>query len=243
MMEKELQKIWLNEKEVKVFLYLISFWISSASEIAKRLDFPKSSVNFLADNLWKSGFLRKSFRWKVGFYEADIQVLQEKLEEEILSKKYFIEEFIPQLKEKNKNAISKPKISFFDWVDSCKKAYLEILKVKEIFYEFGSHKDLIDAFWEEFMNEFISKRVEKNIFCDSIWNSWIIEENLQKLDNNQKRSLKIFSSEFWEISSSIAIFENKVLILNLKWIFSWVLIENSNLAETIKTIFRICKRN
>jgi predicted DNA-binding transcriptional regulator len=62
-MKEKLIELWFNKKEVEVYLYLIEFDISPASEIGKHLDYPKSTINFLADNLWKRGVLKKSFRW------------------------------------------------------------------------------------------------------------------------------------------------------------------------------------
>lgn len=112
----------------------------------------------------------------------------------------------------------------------------------EKFYEFWAHKDLVTAFWQEFMDDFIGKRLEKNIFCDSIWSDWDIEVELQKKDSQHYRKLSIFPSEvFWKIHSSIAVFDNKVLILNLNNTATGVLIENNEFSETMKTIFIIAK--
>ena len=240
-MEEKLALLGLNEKEIKVYLYLIEYWISWASEIWKRVNIPKSTANFLADNLWRKWFLKKTFSWNTGLYEADIGLLQENIEKEILLKKEFIENIIPLLKEKNKNIISKPKIKFFDGIEGCKKAYSDILKIKWTFYEFWAHEDLENAFWKKFMQDFIQARIIKPIFCDSIGTFWEAEEALQKLDGEQKRNLKVFPKDFWEINSSIVIYDNKVLILNLNWIYNGVLIENNEFSQTMKTIFLICK--
>jgi hypothetical protein len=91
------------------------------------------------------------------------------------------------------------------------------------------------------MDDFIAKRVEQKIFCDSVGTTWKIERALQEKDKEHFRELKIFSETLWNISSSIAIYDNKVLILNLKGSYSGVLIENSDFAKTMKTVFRICK--
>jgi sugar-specific transcriptional regulator TrmB len=71
-MIEKLQSLGMNEKEAKVYLYLVEYGISGASEIAKHLGFPKSTVNFLADTLWKNGYLSKSIRSNTHYYEADI---------------------------------------------------------------------------------------------------------------------------------------------------------------------------
>lgn len=236
------EQLWFNKKETDIYLYLVSYWISASSEISKHLNIPKSTINFIADNLWKKWFLKKSFKLNTWYYEADISELENILKNQILEKQNIILKLIPNLKEKNKNIKSKPKIIFIDWIENCKKAYLDILKTKKVFYEFWAHKDLEDAFSKEFMEYFIEKRIENNLFCEAIWHFWEIEKNLKLRDEEELRNLKIFWSEFWEIYSSISIYENKVLILNLNWVYSWVLIENKELSQTIKTIFKICVR-
>ena len=243
-MKEKLQELWFNEKEAEVFIYLIEYWVSAASEVATHVDFPKSTVNFLADNLWKQGIVKKSFRKKTGYYEVDIIVFEEKILSDIDIKKSVLLDIIPELKEKNKNIISKPKILFFDGEDACKQEYLRILKVKDkVFYEFGAHRDLAEAFGDDFMNDFIAQRVKKKVFCDSIWSSWEVEENLQKLDREHYRSLKIFDKNIWDIRSSISIYDDNVFILNLWSVCTWVKIENREFAETMKTIFFISKNS
>jgi len=159
---------------------------------------------------------------------------------EVQKKQSTLTQLLPILKEKNKNVISKPKITFIDGIENCKNAYLEILKVQDKFLEFWAHDDLESAFGSQFMDEFINQRVQQNIFCDSVGTSWITEEILQLKDAEQLRRLEIFSG-VGSISSSIAIYDNKVLILNLKQVYTWVLIESFDFTETMKTIFRICK--
>jgi hypothetical protein len=241
-MEKNFMKLWFNYKEYKIFIYLTEYWISASSEISKSLKIPKSTVNFIADNLWKKWYLKKSFRWNTGYYEVEIEEFKKNIFDEIEQKQKVINDIIPLLKEKNKNTISKPKIIFIDQLENCKKAYSKLLNIKWKFYEFWAHTDLENAFWKEFMSNFIKKRTSKNILCDAICIEWEVENILKKNENKEFRKLENFSKKFWKINSTIVIYDNNVLILNLNWIYTWVLIENNELAETMKTIFRICKR-
>jgi len=242
-MKEKLLELWFNKKEVEVYLYLIEFWISSASEIWKKLEYPKSSVNFLADNLWKKWILKKSFRWKTGYYESDISNLEKIILEEIKNKKNILENIIPELKEKNKNTFERPKIIFIDWLENCKKAYLDILKTKTEYYEIWAHFDLENTFWEEFMNNFIKSRIKNNLICNAISNNGKTEKRFENKDLEEYRKLKLFDENiFWKIHSTIAIYNNKVLILNLKKSPNWVLIENKDFYETMKTILKIAKK-
>ena len=242
-MKEQLIELWLNKKEVEVYLYLVELWISSASEIARKLEYPKSSVNFLADNLWKRWILKKSFRWKTGYYEVDIPNLEKLILEEINNKKNILEKIIPELKEKTINTISRPKIIFIDWLENCKKEYLEILKTKDRYLEIWAHKDLVNAFWEPFMNNFIKARIKNNLLCDAISNNWETEKRFKDMNKKENRELQLYDKNlFWKIYSTIAIYDNKVLILNLNWKNNWVLIENRDFYETMKTIFKITKK-
>ncbi len=239
-----LQEFWLNDKEIKVFLYLVEYGISPASEVSNHIDIPKSTINFLADNLWKRGILKKSFRKKTGYYEADISSFESNILSDMERKQDLLTKLIPELKEKNKNTIFRPKILFFDGEEACKKEYLKLLKTKDkVFYEFGAHRDLAEAFWEDFMNSFIEKRVKQKVFCDSIWSSWEVENALQKLDKEHYRRLKIFDNDIGNITSSISIYDDNVMILNLWNTCTWVCIENKQFAETMKTIFLISQRS
>lgn len=242
-MKEKLIELGFNKKEVEVYLYLVKFWVSSASEIWRRLEYPKSSVNFLADNLWRKWILKKSFRWKTGYYEADISNLEKIILDEIKNKKNILENIIPLLKKEIKTNISRPKIIFIDGLDNCKKSYLEILKTKKEYLEIWAHKDLEKAFWEDFMNNFIKSRIKNNLICNAISNNWKVEKRFENKNLEEYRKLDLFDENiFWKIHSTIAIYQNKVLILNLNWNHSWVLIENKEFYETMKTVFKIAKK-
>ena len=232
-----------NKKEIEVYLYLIQYGVSSASEIAKHLAYPKSTVNFLAESLWKKWFLNKSMRTNTHYYEADLLILENILHAQTQERQKFLDEVLPTLREMNKNVQTKPKISFFDGEENCKNAYLELLEIQGWFYEFWAHSDLADAFGTDFMDTFIRERVARGIFCDALWNANEVEKTLKEKDTDELRSISIFDSSFGSIYSSIAIYDEKVLVLNLRWVYTGVRIHNRELAETLKTIFRICKSN
>lgn len=92
------------------------------------------------------------------------------------------------------------------------------------------------------MEDFINSRIKKWIFCNSIWSEGKIEESLHLVDDKQMRNLRIFPLSLWKLKSSIAIYDNKVLILNLNWVFTGVIIENQEFSITMESIFSICVR-
>lgn len=239
-MKEKLKQLGLNQKEISVYMYLIEYGISWASEIAKHILLPKSTVNFLLENLWRRGYLEKSERSKTHYYEADIGLLESLLKKEIDEKEHFLLQTLPELREMNKNVISKPKMIFFDGIENCKNAYLDVLKEWKEFYEFWAHQDLVDAFGWDFMDIFIKERIRLGIFCYAIATDGPIESVLQGMDISQFRRLLVMSKWKGKIHSSIIIYSDMILILNLAHIYTGVRIQNRELAETLKTIFLLC---
>jgi len=241
-MNKELYTLWFNEKESQVYLYIVEYGVSAASEISRKLGIPKSTVNFIADMLCEKWILKKSFRSNTGYYQADIVALEQKILRDTDSQRQALSDVLPKLKEASISNSSQPKILFFDGQESCRSAYSDILHMKEkIFYEFGAHQDLEQSLGVQFMNGFIGNRIQKGIHCTAIGTQWEVMEQLQKNDEKHLRDLSIITNDLGDITSSIVVYDHKVLILNLNEICKWVLIENESFAETMKTIFRVCK--
>jgi hypothetical protein len=93
------------------------------------------------------------------------------------------------------------------------------------------------------MTNFINSRIKNNLICNAISNNWEIEKKFENKDSEECRKLQLFDENiFWKIHSTIAIYENKVLILNLNWKNNWVLIEKPDFYETMKTIFRVSEK-
>lgn len=75
---------------------------------------------------------------------------------------------------------------------------------------------MVGAFGTEFMDQFIEMRKKKGIFCESIGSDGHTEQKLKAKDREDLRNLTLYGSEYGVIGSSIAIYEDRVLILNLK---------------------------
>ncbi len=225
-----------------IFSSSIWKWILKFNFLSYILSFSinESTVNFLLENLWKRGYLEKSERSKTYYYEADISLLESLLKKDIDEKEHFLSHTLPELREMNKNVLSKPKMIFFDGIENCKKAYLDVLKGWKEFYEFWAHQDLVDAFGWDFMDLFIKERIRLGIFCSAIATEGPIESLLQSIDTTQLRRLLVTSSWNGKIHSSIIIYSDMILILNLSHIYTGVRIQNRELAETLKTIFLLC---
>jgi len=240
-MIERLIKLGFSEKEAKVYVALLEFGTQPASVIAKKTGYPKSTVLFFFDALLKKGFIRKSRKGRVQYFYADPDDLQKEKIVEIQTQQKELEEAIPLLKEFQHPFSSPPKLQLFEGIDGCKKAYSFLLESTTEIYEFAAHDDLMKM-GEKFMDDFIAERARRRIFIKSICKRSPMHENFLKKNKKQQRELHLFEPKFGELYSSIAVFENKVLLLNLYHDAFAILIENKEVAETLRTIHRLVWR-
>jgi len=97
----------------------------------------------------------------------------------------------------------------------------------------------VAKFGEDFMNDFIAGRIKNKVFLKAISKKDEIHKELSKLDKKHLREIQFYPSEKGTLYSSIAIFENKVLLLNLYQDAFAIFIENKEVAETLKTIHKL----
>lgn len=234
-MFEKLLKLGFSPKEAKVYLALLEFGPRPASAIAKKTGYPKATVLFLFDNLVKKGYIKRSQRGRIFSFYADPEDLDKEKKKEITQQDKVLQETIPLLKEFQNPFSSPPKLLFFEGIDGCRKAYSLILESTTPVYEFAAHEDLLKM-GEDFMKNFIKERTRRKVFLHAIAQRSEIHDYFRKKDKTQQRDLKLFPPKLGNLYSSIDIFENKVLLLNLYHDAFAILIENKEVAETLKTI-------
>lgn len=238
-MKNLLHSLGFTPKETEVYLALIEFGNQPASLIAKKTGYPKSTVLFLFDNLLKKGYIRKSNKGRIQYFYASPKDLKIAKEKQLDGEKKALNDAIPLLEEFKTPFSSEPKVTFYEGVEGCKKAYSMLLESSTEVLEFGAHGDLVEKFGEDFMNDFIKIRMKNKIFLKAIAKQDEIHKKLSKLDKKQLREIQFYPSDKGTLYSSIGIFEDKVLLLNLYQDAFAILIENKEVAETLKTIHRL----
>ena len=238
-MNKLLEKLGFNPKEVEVYMALLEFGNNPASVIAKKTGYPKSTVLFLFDHLVKRGYVRKSQRGRIQYFFADPQDLKKAKRLEIENENKALSKVIPLLDEFKTPYSSEPKVTFFEGIEGCKQAYSLILESKTEVLEFGAHDDLAKKFGEAFMNDFIRKRAKNKVFLKAVCKKTPVHKKLHEVDKKQSREIQFYPLSKGDLYSSIAIFEDKVLLLNLYQDAFAILIQNTEVANSLKTIHRI----
>lgn len=237
-MRMQLESLGFSAKESDVYLGLLEFGTQPASVIAKKTGIPRPTVLFLFEHLCSKGYVRKSRRGRTQYFYADPSDLEQAKKSELERAEQALKEALPLLREFRNPFSSEPKVTFFEGLDGCRRAYSLLLDSKTEVLEFAPHDDLLKM-GEEFMNHFMEERARRGVFIRPICPRNKTHEHYKKLDKEQKREIKMFDPERGRIYSSITIFEDKVLLLNLHQDAFAILIQNKEVAETLKTIHRM----
>lgn len=236
MMEVLLETLGFNKKEIKVYLALLELGTTPAANIARKLEMPKSTILFLLDRLAAQGYVEKTQRHHTQYFLADPSLLRKAKQKSLEIQNEALEKVVPLLQEMKNPYSSRPQVTFFEGVGGCKNLYRKMLDSQGDILEFGIHKDLEEKMGSDFMDQFIIDRVEKGILLRAISSPNVIDKALSKLDQSHLRVQKFLSPD-QETYSSIAIYEEKVMLLNLRHDAFGILIESAEVSQTLRTIF------
>ncbi len=234
-MRAQLENLGFNSKEIDVYLALLEFGTQPASVIAKKTKIPRPTVLFLFENLVKKAYIRKTQRGRTQYFYADPEDLDVAKKLELQKATATLQEAIPLLKEFKNPFTSEPKVTFFEGLEGCRRAYSLLLESKTEILEFAPHDDLLKM-GDEFMEKFMKERARRKVFIRPICPRNPTHIHYKKLDKKHHRHIKMFSPKSGPIYSSIAIFEDKLLLLNLHQDYFAILIQNKEVAETLKTL-------
>ena len=234
-------KIGFSEKEGLIYLALLEMGNQPASVMAKKLNIPRPTALVTLENLCRRGYLTKSKRGRTQYFEANPNLLEKRKNTELSRQNEVMEKLIPLLKSAKNPYSMAPKVQISEGIEGCRGAYMDLLSSKSEVLEFATHLDL-EKMGKDFMKEFIAKRVEKKIKMTAICADTNTHIDYQKKDAEQARHTILFNNNIGQLFSSIAIYDNKVLILNLYHDPFAIIIESEQVATTLRTVFNLAIR-
>jgi sugar-specific transcriptional regulator TrmB len=237
-LEQKLLMLGFSEKEAKVYLALLEFGLQPASVIGRKTNIPRPTVLFLFERLLRIGYIRQAQRGKVRYFYADLEDLQKQKTADLEQTGKNLVHALTLLREFKNPFTTQPRVTFFEGVDGCRKAYALLLESETEILEFSAHEDL-ERMGKEFMKHFIKERARRKIFIYDVSKDSLLNRSFKKLDKKQQRHLKLYDPSLGNLFSSINVYEDKVLLLNLHQDAFAILIQSYAVSETLKTIHRL----
>ena len=237
MLEKELQEIGLNEKEAKVYLAALELGQSVVQDIAKKADLNRATAYFIIDNLMKRG-LMSSFHQgkKLYFIAADPDKLVDIAEQEkqrIVKREGLLAKLLPQLKSINNKITSKPVVKYYEGKEGVLSMFEDFIKTAVGEVQMAYSVDAVGGLFDKEEKEKMRKqRIEKGIKTKAIYT--YKDGVLESTADGARRKIPY---DKFPIDIDLAIQEDKVRIASLKNKLVGIIIEDKEIAKSLRALF------
>ncbi len=239
---QELQGIGLSEKEARVYLAVLELGQDTVQHISEKAEVNRATTYVILESLATKGLVTTIGDEKKTVYVAEgphsLNNIIHEQEEELQKKNDELDHILPELNTLYNLHPEKPVVRFYEGKEGIEEVIQIFLESDaEEGVEFFSATDVQRIFGDEKRRERREHRKIKKKKVRSIYT--VDNEEPQQIERDEFTNAIQISSKKFSLSSDIVIFQDKVIIAALRGHLSGVLIENKEIAETLKNLFDI----
>ena len=229
--KKSLEYIGFSEKEVVVYLALLSLGKGTVTQISRKAGINRPTGYHVLASLSAKELVKVSGKEPKQEYVAESpnqieKLLQNKIEED----QKFINEarkIIPELKSIH-NVIERPKVLFYEGKDGLQKVYEDTLTSQGDILAYASVED-VESTLPLYFPEYYKRRAKKGIKIRAIFPESPEARNRSSLDNEEMRESLIIPNKEFGFHPEINIYNKKLGII----------IESAEIADAMKKIYEL----
>jgi len=242
---RELVNLGLADKEAKVYLAALELGKSPVQKIAQKAGVNRATTYVIIKGMMKKGLMSSYHEDKKQFFFAEspekLSILFKNQEQELKRKQEYLEKLLPELKGLNVSKEGRPVVRYFEGKEGMRAMGEEFFLTKhtEPARMIFSYDLLSNVFSESEQAEMRKKRLKKQVKVRSIMN-----DDLNRADADKVPFAEdvIVSAKKYPITSDIAFFGDKVRIATQKGDLVGLIIENKEIANTLKTLFDLASK-
>ena len=237
-MLKELQDIGLSEKEARVYRASLELGKTTAEKLATAAKVNRSTTYVQIEALMKMGLMSTYEEGKKTYFVPESPAYLKKLldtkRQEISAREQDLNALLPELTHLFEGAGERPVVRFYTGKEGVATMRDEILKAKNkqilVLHSFDA---LAAVFNQGERDEYSARRSAKGITARVIYNhqGGPFSGDLNSTDRRHVDEKKL------KVTNDIVIFDDKVAIANLQGVLFGVLIENKQIADSMRSMF------
>lgn len=217
----------------QVYLAALELGEATLQALSRKSGVNRSTIYTFIDELVERGYMTETRRGKRRVYgsvhpEHLLHVERERIKE--------LERFLPELLAINNNSRQKPRVTFYEGYQGIEEVYADMLRERKeiVAYEDLEHlrRDLPDRIFTWFPKE----RAARDILIRSVSRDTAFAREFTKRNRGLLRETKFV--EAGDFRTDINIYGDKVALMNLRDNPFCVLIENKNLADTMRIMWK-----
>lgn len=240
MLEQELQKLGLSDKEARVYISSLQLGKSVVQEIAEQSKVNRGTAYNIIESLMKKGLMSSFEQGKKTYFTAEspdrLSSLIKIQEEELKLKEREFSKFLPELRSMYGSADNKPKVKYYEGIKGLDAIKEEYLKSKSKSILSFSKLDSVLKVFPRHLDNYTPKRIKAKIKARMIYTS--DDNNFRlKSDKNLLRETQFIPIDMFPFKSDISVFDNKISFLSMEGKEGGILIEDKMIADSMAAIF------
>lgn len=229
-----LKTLGLTTMQAQVYVAALELGESTMQALARKSGVNRSTIYTFIDDLKERGFILETRKHKRNVYiaahpETLIEMQKTRTEE--------LERMLPELLAINNKSDKKPRVTFYEGFDGIKEAYLDQLRTKKEIVAYEDLEGLIGELPKHISEWFPPERAKRDILIKTISRDGPMAREFTKRNRGLLRETKFVDVPAFK--TDINVYADKVSLIDLQASSPFaVIIENHNLAETMRTVWK-----
>ena len=247
MLENEIVKLGLSEKEARVYLASLELGPSPVQAISQKSQVNRATTYVVIDSLMSMGLMSTYNEGKKTYFSSEgperlLELLNDQ-EYKVKNKIKILEEKMPELKLMFNNKPDKPVVKYYEGVEGLRSVQMDFvntLSAGDEIYAFIPMDDYFKTNLKDKVTDITQKRFQKKIRMKVIYstpNGRQLEYEKQER-KNLKEYLYIDHREF-PFRCGMNIYGNKVFMIDYLGKMGGIVIENKTISDMFRMIFEI----
>lgn len=233
-LQKVIERLGYKPNEVKVYLTALRLGECTYSDIASQLRLPRTSVQLMVDKLRKDGLMHFYVKRRYRYWVAENP---EKFIVELKEREAALRTVMPELSAIRTTGGGKPTIKTFVGIEEIRLMHEDILATQQSFVGVVPWDDWIMTLGQEYMRDFIQRRVERFLKVRLLVPKTPASMRLSEREAKELRKVH-FLPERFAIADAIFMYGNKVAVVCLnKKQPTAVLIDDPSVKNTMMAFF------
>jgi sugar-specific transcriptional regulator TrmB len=238
--KKSLEYIGFSEKEVLIYLALLSLGKGTVTQISKKAGINRPTAYHILASLESKNLVKVSGKEPKQEYVSESPDQIEKLiDKKIKADEARIKEarkIIPELKSIH-NVLNRPRVLFYEGKEGLERVYENTLTSTEEIRAYASVED-VNITLPNYFPQYYKRRAKKNISIRAIFPDSGDARELIKHDKDELRKTVLVPKDRFIFHPEINIYDDKVMIASWREKLG-VIIESQEIADAMKKIYEL----
>lgn len=220
--------------EAQVYVAALELGEATMQALARKSGVNRSTIYTFIDELKGRGFIQETRKHKRNIYSG---VHPERLVDLQKNRVRELEQILPELLAINNKSDKKPRVTFYEGFDGVEEAYKDQLRTKKEILSYEDLEGLMSELPKRISEWFPQERAHRDILIKTISRDVPIAREFTKRNRGLLRETKFFNAP--PFKTDINIYGDKVSLIDVQSEKPFaVIIENKNLAETMRTVWK-----